>query len=212
MDSLPQPFATPRVSQTRSSLEQPRPDSSELQVANRKRLVAIALQKEKIQALEREAQQRKLDDVERAQQRKLNDGKRAQQRKLDDENRRLAPRARQRQPDDANTRRVPQSEMFTVRTPQEKIREREQQRKHDEAAIKRIEQRKVAEQLATSRGETSREKSRLSSPATVERNWELWRLENKARRLEQREQTAGPRAKRRLVGKGVQNLRYSSMF
>lgn len=190
MDSVLEPFATPRVSQTLSSQEQPRPDSSEWQVINRKRLVAIALQKEKVQELEREAQQRKLGD----------------------ENRRLAPRARQRQPDDANTRRVPQSEMFTVRTPEEKIREREQQRKHDEAAIKRIEQRKVAEQLATSRGETRREEPRLSSPATVARNWELWRLENKARRLEQREQTAGPRAKRRLVGKGVQNLRYSSMF
>jgi hypothetical protein len=135
-------------------------------------LVAIELQREKVQELERQARQRKLDDAAR---------------RLDLQSRKpqgLEPRARQRRPDDATTPLERQKEKFTVRTLEERFREREQQRKHDEAAIKRIEQRKVAEQLGAAR----REKSSLDSYPNVERDWELWRLEDKARRLKQRDQ------------------------
>ena len=65
MASPPQPLVSPRVSQVHSSQVQPGPDSAEWQVANRQRLVAIELQRGKVQELERQAQQRELDDTTR---------------------------------------------------------------------------------------------------------------------------------------------------
>ena len=56
---------TSPASQPYTSEMQPSPDSTEWQVANRQRLAAIELKREKTQELERQARKRKLDDTAR---------------------------------------------------------------------------------------------------------------------------------------------------
>ena len=152
---------------------QPGPDSTEWQFVNRQRLVAIELQREMIQGLERRARQRELDDTTRRLELQRGRGR----------GRALEHQARQYKPDDTPRRLELQSqrEKYTVRDLDEQIRDREQQRKHDKASIKRTEQRRVNEQLESAR----KEETSLDSHATIERDWELWRLEDKARRLGQ---------------------------
>jgi hypothetical protein len=75
-----------------------------------------------------------------------------------------------------------QGQRFEKPDLREKIWERDRQRKLD-AAARRLELRRVKEQLEAVRGE----KSRLDSLATVQRDREVWRLQNEARALKLRE-------------------------
>ncbi|KAH7378937.1 hypothetical protein BKA64DRAFT_765884 [Cadophora sp. MPI-SDFR-AT-0126] len=148
------------------------PDATQWQDANQQRLAAIELQREKLRDLERRA---RLREIEATTSRLESRRERAEELELQ------ARRHKIHGPPQS------QREMYAVRSLDQLNRDREQQRKHDEASRKRIEQRRVSERLELARKEKTsvddrKEEMIFDGDATVARNWELWRSEQKARR------------------------------
>ncbi|KAL5325364.1 hypothetical protein ACEPPN_006489 [Leptodophora sp. 'Broadleaf-Isolate-01'] len=149
------------------------PDATQWQDANQQRLAAIELQREKLRDLERRA---RLREIEATTSRLESRRERAEELELQ------ARRHKIHGPPQS------QREMYAVRSLDQLNRDREQQRKHDEASRKRIEQRRVSERLELARKEKTsvddrKEEMIFDGDATVARNWELWRSEQKPRRL-----------------------------
>lgn len=157
-------------------------------------MIAIELQRDKVQELERQARQRKLDNTTRG---------------LELKGQAPERQARRRKP--IGTKRPElRAEMLKERDPGQILRDQETQRKHNEEyvrrreqqrgyeeAVRRIEQQRGNEEAVwriEQRGENEqleglrKEQLRLQNPATIEGNWELWRSGAEERRVKQREQ------------------------
>lgn len=207
--SPPHPLLTPPTSQVCGSQKLPNPDSAEWHVANEQRLVAIELQRRKVDELEQRRQiahqqrselQRRKDEVWEQKEKVQELERQARQRKLDDSAARLEVQRAERlavaelrkekrlaavelQREKRLVAIEIQREKFEVLDLREKIRERDRLRKLDDAAA-RLELRRVKEQLEAARGE----QSRLNSLAVVGRHRELWHSQDEARALRLREQ------------------------
>ena len=171
-------------------------DSAEWQVANRQRSLAIELQGEKVQELGLRTRQRKLDDAarllepqkEKAEKLDRKEKVRELERRKRQHQRDTAARERQRQRDDAarlrDAARLQQAERLAAIGLQKEKRAAafELQKEKDQEILRqalqhRLEQRRIKEQLEAVR----EEKARLDSLAIVERDRELWRLQDEAR-------------------------------
>jgi hypothetical protein len=165
-------------------------DSTEWQVANRQWSLAIELQREKVQELGLQARQRKLDDAarllepqkEKVEKLDRKEKVRELERRKRQHQRDTAARERQRQRDDAA--RLQQAERLAAIGLRKEKRAAafELQREKDQEILRqelqhRLEQRRIKEQLEAVR----EEKARLDSLAIVERDRELWRLQEEAR-------------------------------
>jgi hypothetical protein len=172
----PHPLFTPPPSQACSSQKLPSVDNAEWHLENERRLVAIELQKRKVEELE---QRRQVARQQRSElQRRKDEGLAAAKLKKE---KRLAAAELQRE-----KRLVAielQREKFEVLDLREKIQERDRLRKLNDAAA-RLELQRVKEQLQATRAE----QSRLNSLAIIEQDRELWRLQEEARALKLREQ------------------------
>jgi hypothetical protein len=202
----PHPLFTPPPSQACSSQKLPSVDNAEWHLENERRLVAIELQKRKVEELEQrrqvarqqrsELQRRKDEGL--AQKEKVRELER--QHKLDDAAARLelqkieslaaAKLKKEKRVAAAELQREKrlvaielQREKFEVLDLREKIQERDRLRKLNDAAA-RLELQRVKEQLQATRAE----QSRLNSLAIIEQDRELWRLQEEARALKLREQ------------------------
>ena len=171
-------------------------DSAEWQVANPQQSLAIELQGGKIQELAPQARQLKLDDAarllepqkEKVEKLDRKEKVRELERRKRQHQRDTAARERQRQRDDAATlrdaARLQQAERLAAiglrkekRAAAFELQKEKDQKILRQALQHRLEQKRIKEQLEAVR----EEKARLDSLAIVERDRELWRLQEEAR-------------------------------
>jgi hypothetical protein len=179
---------TPPMSQADGSQKLPSVDSAEWHLANEQRLVAIELQRVKVQSLEQTQQSANQQRVELELQREKDDvlnskegiqelDRQARQRWLDD--------AAQRQTEKLAAVELRRDRELTLQREKIKFRAQDRQRKLEEDAARRAEVRRVKEQQKAERGE----RSRLNSLAIVQQTQEALRLQGVARATRHRENT-----------------------